>query len=160
MVTVEARERQGTPLLSHSPAGWAGIALAVVSMLLTLWGGRTTPSDRVDGYGIISALPAPYWIGLAVGLVATALALRLAIVERPRYALLVPTVWLTAFHIGPHLAHAHLRFPTVWVHLGFVRLIDEQRTGEVLIDARFAWPGFFGVVHGAAVQGQRTDAGG
>ncbi|MEM9563019.1 MAG: hypothetical protein AAGA93_10395 [Actinomycetota bacterium] len=144
MVTLEARERTGAPLLSHSPAGWVGIALAALSMLLTLVGGRTTPSDEVDGYGIISALPPLYWVGLVVGLVATVVALRLAIVERPRYALLVPAVWLTAFHIGPHLAHAHLRFPTVWVHLGFVRLIDEQRTGEVLIDARFAWPGFFG----------------
>ncbi len=144
MVTVEASERPGAPLLSHSPAGWAGIGLAATSMLLTIVGGRLTPGDEVDGYGIISALPTLYWVGLAIGLLATAAALRLAIVERPRYALLVPTVWLTAFHIGPHLAHPHLRFHTVWVHLGFVRLIDEQRTGEILIDARFAWPGFFG----------------
>ncbi len=144
MVMVESRERPAPPLLSHSRAGWVGIALAAVSIALTLWGGRTTPTDEVDGYGLISALPPVYWLGLLIGLLATAVALRLAIVERPRYALLVPAVWLTAFHIGPHLAHAHLRFPTVWVHLGFVRLIDEQRTGEVLIDARFAWPGFFG----------------
>ncbi len=131
-------------VLRHSRAGWAGVGLAALSVVLTLVGGRTAPTGSVDGYGLISALPLLYWVGIAVGLAATAAALRLAIVERPRYAILVPAVWLAAFHVGPHLAHAHLRFPTVWVHLGFVRLIDQQRTGDILIDARFAWPGFFG----------------
>lgn len=130
--------------LDHSPLAWLGIGLTALSVVLTVVGGRTAPSEEVDGYGLISALPTIYWLGIVIGLVASGLALRLAIVERTRYAGLVPVTWLAAFHIGPHLAHAHLRFPTVWVHLGFVRLIDERRTGDVLIDARFAWPGFFG----------------
>jgi hypothetical protein len=56
-------------------------------------------------------------------------------------------VWSTTsqvLHTAPHLAHDHFRFQTAWTHLGFVRLIDERGTGEVLVDARFAWPGFFG----------------
>lgn len=144
MVTVEhplGADRSGP---RHGPLARFGIGLSALAVVLTLIGGRTARTGEVDGYGLISALPPVYWIGVAVGLVATFVAMRLAIVERTRYAGLVPPVWLAAFHLGPHLAHAHFRFPTVWVHLGFVRLIDEQRTGDILIDARFAWPGFFG----------------
>ena len=144
MVMVDPATRSAPEVLRHSRAGWLGVGLAALSALLTLLGGRLARTGEVDGYGLIFALHPIYWVGVLVGLAATVVALRLAIVERPRYAILVPAVWLTAFHIGPHLAHAHLRFMTVWVHLGFVRLIDEQRTGDVLIDARFAWPGFFG----------------
>ena len=144
MVILDPSTRSAPEVLRHSRAGWLGVGLAVVSALLTMLGGRLARTEEVDGYGLILALHPLYWVGIAVGLAATVVALRLAIVERPRYAILVPAVWLVAFHVGPHLAHAHLRFMTVWVHLGFVRLIDEQRTGDVLIDARFAWPGFFG----------------
>lgn len=144
MVTLAAPERGKQSLLSHSRIGWFGLVLTAVSMVLTILGGRATPTEEVDGYGIISALPGLYWAGIVVGLLATGVALHLAIVERHRYAALVPAIWLAAFHIGPHLAHAHFRFPTVWVHLGFVDLIERENAGDVLIDARFAWPGFFG----------------
>ena len=144
MVTTQAPEGLPRSLVRHSRVGWLGVWLAAASMALTLLGGRATPTEEVDGYGIISALPPLYWAGIVVGLIATVVALRLAIVERHWYAVLVPATWLTAFHLGPHLAHDHFRFPTVWVHLGFVDLIDRQQAGDVLIDARFAWPGFFG----------------
>lgn len=144
MVTLGATERAKPSLVEHSRVAWACLVLTGVSIALTLWGGRTTPTEDVDGYGIILALPTIYWAGIGVGLIATFLALRLAIVERHRYAALVPATWLAAFHIGPHLAHDHFRFPTVWVHLGFVDLIERVNAGDVLIDARFAWPGFFG----------------
>ncbi len=145
MVTLAVPERGRQSLVSHSRIGWLVLGLSIVSMVLTIIGGRSTPTEDVDGYGIITALPDLYWGGIVVGLLATAFALHLAIVERHRYAALVPAIWLAAFHVGPHLAHAHFRFPTVWVHLGFVDLIERVNAGDVLIDARFAWPGFFGV---------------
>ncbi len=144
MVTLAVPERGRQSLVSHSRIGWLVLGLSIVSMVLTIIGGRSTPTEDVDGYGIITALPDLYWGGIVVGLLATAFALHLAIVERQRYAALVPAIWLAAFHIGPHLAHAHVRFPSVWVHLGFVDLIERERAGDVLVDARFAWPGFYG----------------
>lgn len=126
----------------------SGLALAGLAIVLTLVGGRLTPSEDVDGYGLISALPTIYWVGLGIGLLASGLLLRSALRGRRTVATAIPVIWLVALHLAPQLAHAHLRFPTVWVHIGFVRLIEEQQTGDVLIDARFAWPGFFGAFVG------------
>ncbi len=125
--------------------GNVGLGLAVVAAVCGLVGGRIVDSDQVDGYGLISALPSVYWAGVALAVAATFLLLRVAASnERSRYAPAVPALWLLLLHTAPQLAHSHVRFSIVWTHMGFVRLIDETRTGDVLIDARFAWPGFFG----------------
>lgn len=130
--------------LSISRTGYFALGTALLAVILGITGGLTTESSRVDGFGLISALPRIYWISVGFGAVASFLLLRLAISERTRYATVVPALWLGILHTGPHLAHDHFRFQTVWTHLGFVRVIDETGTGDVLIDARFAWPGFFG----------------
>lgn len=127
-----------------SPAGRLGVALAAFALLFGLYGGRTADTKKVDGYGIIFALPPIYWVGVGLGTIASFLLLRTALRERTKYAAIVPMIWLGILHTGPHLAHDHFRFPTVWTHLGFIRVIDETNSGDVLIDARFAWPGFFG----------------
>ncbi len=130
---------------SLSPMGRLGLGLALVSLLLGLWGGIRVKSDEVDGYGILFALPTIYWVAVGIGAIASFVLLRTALLERTRYAVAVPLLWLGVLHTAPHLAHDHFRFQTVWTHLGFVRVIDETNSGDVLIDARFAWPGFFGV---------------
>ena len=130
--------------LQLSPTGWVALAASAIAVLFGLIGGITADSEQVDGFGLISALPVIYWIGVGIGAIATFLLMQLAISERTRYASAVPALWLGILHTGPHLAHDHFRFQTVWTHLGFVRVIDETGTGDVFIDARFAWPGFFG----------------
>lgn len=130
--------------ITLSRGGKLGLGLGLVALLMGLYGGRTTATDEVDGYGIISGLPAIYWLSVVLAAVASFVLLRVAIAERTRYASAVPALWLGILHTGPHLAHEHFRFQTVWTHIGFVRVIDETKTGDVLIDARFAWPGFFG----------------
>ncbi|MGH1493820.1 MAG: hypothetical protein ACRBK7_31235 [Acidimicrobiales bacterium] len=130
---------------SLSRVGLTGLVLAFAAVVLALIGGITVPSSEVDGYGILFALPTVYWVGVGLGAVASAILLRAALVERTRYAVFVPLMWLGILHTAPHLAHDHFRFLTVWTHLGFVRVIEETGSGDVLIDARFAWPGFFGV---------------
>ena len=127
-----------------SVAGWVALGTSVVALLLGLIGGITVDSELVDGFGIISALPLIYWFGVSLGTIATFLLMELATKERSMYANAIPALWLGLLHTAPHLAHDHFRFQTVWTHLGFVRVIDETGTGDVLIDARFAWPGFFG----------------
>ena len=130
---------------SLSPVGRLGLGSALVALVLGLWGGRTIPTDQVDGYGILFALPAIYWVAVGIGVVASIVLLRASLIERTRYAVVVPLIWLGILHTAPHLAHDQFRFPTAWTHMGFVRVIDETGSGDVLIDARFAWPGFFGV---------------
>ncbi len=138
--------RENLPQInSLSRTGRTAIVMAFVAVGLAIIGGITVPSSEVDGYGILLALPPVYWVGVALGAVASVLLLRAATLERTRYAVFVPLMWLGILHTAPHLAHDHFRFLTVWTHLGFVRVIDETGSGDVLIDARFAWPGFFGV---------------
>lgn len=121
------------------------VALAVAAGALGLWGGRSADTESVDGYGLISALPAMYWLAVAIAIVATALLFRVASdPENRRLANMVPMLWLVLLHTAPQLAHDHVRFPTVWTHMGLIRMVDETGSGDVLVDARFAWPGFFG----------------
>ncbi|MEM7272328.1 MAG: hypothetical protein AAF547_04545 [Actinomycetota bacterium] len=132
------------PGLGLSRGGILSLALGALAAVFGLYGGATARTDLVDGYGLIFALPPIYWVGVVLGAIATYLLFRIALRERTRYAAAVPGIWLAILHTGPHLAHEHFRFQTVWTHVGFVRVIDETNSGDVLIDARFAWPGFFG----------------
>ena len=124
--------------------GIAGIVIAVLGAVLALVGGLQTDSAAVDGYGIIFALPALYWVGVLVAMVASGLLLYAAMLGHKNLAIGVPLLWLLVAHTAPALAHAYARFSIVYIHLGFIRHIETERTGDVLIDARFAWPGFFG----------------
>ncbi len=128
----------------ETASGWLGAGLSVVAVVAGCVGARLTDSADVDGYGIIRALPPLYWTGIVVGAVATSLLALALMAGQRRLGWLIPAVWLALFHLAPQLAHAHTRFSIVYVHTGFIRLIDTQHTGDVLIDARFAWPGFFG----------------
>lgn len=130
--------------LPESASGWLGVGLSAVAVLAACVGARLTQSADVDGYGIIRALPPLYWTGIVVGAVATSLVALAVVAGQRQLGWLIPSVWLVLFHLAPQLAHAHARFSIVYVHMGFIRLIDTQHTGDVLVDARFAWPGFFG----------------
>lgn len=132
--------------LTRSRIGWLGLLLAAVAAVLGVWGGTSTPSEEVDGYGIIAALPSTYWAGVAIGALATGVLLHRAIVERTSYASVVPVLWLAVLHTGPHLAHDHHRYHAAWSNVGLIRLIEEQRTGDIAIDGRLAWPGFLGAL--------------
>lgn len=122
-----------------------GLVLALLSMATTMAGARAVRSDDVGGLGIIGAMPAFYWLGLLPAAAATVFLLASLAESGTRHAeALVPGTWLVALHLAPQLAHAHPRFSVVYVHLGFIRLVDQAHTGDILLDARFAWPGFFG----------------
>jgi hypothetical protein len=127
-----------------TPAAVAGLGLAVLGAAAGLTGGRLTSSADVDGYGLVYALPPLYWIGGALVAVASGLLWFAAVNGHRWLAPLVPVLWLVIAHSAPATAHAHPRFSIVYIHLGFIRLIDTTGTGDILIDARFAWPGFFG----------------
>lgn len=125
-------------------AGWLGLGLAAMAAVFASLGGRAVGADDVDGYGIVFALPAVYWLGVVTAGIASGLLLLAAAAGHGRLAVAVPAVWLVVVHTSPALAHRWARFPIVYIHLGFIRLIEAEQTGDILLDARFAWPGFFG----------------
>ena len=126
-----------------TPLAWAGTGLGALAVVLGLISGRLVDSADVDGYGILFALPVLYWVAVAIGAVASGICLHAAVTERRGFAAPVVLVWLALAHTAPALAHDHARFSIVYIHLGFIRLIDTTGTGDILVDARFAWPGFF-----------------
>lgn len=137
---LDAASSDAPPL---SGPGRFGIVLAVAAVVIALAGGRTTRSSDVDGLGILFALPLLYWVGVGLAVVASGLLLHGAVAGHQRLAVGVPALWLLVAHTAPALAHAYARFAIVYIHLGFIRLIETEGTGDILIDARFAWPGFF-----------------
>ncbi|MEM7337565.1 MAG: hypothetical protein AAF467_02890 [Actinomycetota bacterium] len=141
--TTEAVSR--SPQITQSPMLGIGVALGALGLLLAIVAARTTDFADVDGYGLISAFPQTYWFGVAAATVASALLLWSA-PRSPRFVgAAVPALWIGVLHTAPQLAHAWARFSIVYIHLGFIDVIDDTATGDILIDARFAWPGFFGL---------------
>ncbi len=144
-MTVESPPRAMTAATPNrlDGAGRFGIALGVAAVLIAFVGGRTIDSEAIDGLGILFALPPVYWVGVGVAVLASGLLLYGALLGQRRLAALVPILWLLVAHTAPALAHSYARFPIVYIHMGFIRLIAAEQTGDILIDARFAWPGFF-----------------
>jgi hypothetical protein len=136
--------RAAKDLWPTSPLARTGVALAGLAGAAGLAGGRLVDSNDVDAYGLISALPLVYWMGVVAAVVATGLLAAAVTSGDRRVGPIIPAVWVLMLHTGPALAHAHVRFSIVYYHLGFIRLIDKTHTGNILLDARFAWPGFFG----------------
>ncbi|MGH3611802.1 MAG: hypothetical protein ACRDRK_04145 [Pseudonocardia sp.] len=154
------REASGMPDGSQSPRAYplgrgrfglaticltsmVAVALFVLG-LRPLSGGGADPS-ALNGYGLISVLPAVSLWGLALltlSFVAT-LARR-----RPQRILLGLQLVATAccLHGVTALLWSLPRFPVTWIHLGFVDYISRTGTVAAGLDGRFSWPGFFGVV--------------
>lgn len=103
---------------------------------------RQVDLARIDGLGLISALPSTLWMAgtaLVVGL-ALVLARRPVDVRMGHLYLLGLIVLL---HATPGLVQAHPRFPTAWTHVGFVDEIVATGEVDTFFDARFSWPGGF-----------------
>ncbi|MEY9845051.1 hypothetical protein ABH940_002121 [Streptacidiphilus sp. BW17] len=132
------RSRPATAVL------WTTSALALGVFLASMATVTGAALDRMDGLGLVSALP-PAALASACGLgVLYFLGLNAA-VARPRLQLFLLLATVLALHGAAALVEPLPRFPTAWQHLGFVDYIE--RTGHTLPlwDARFSWPGFFGL---------------
>lgn len=146
----------GSPSPRAYPLGRDRLSLATICLTSTvavllfvlplrfLSGGTGDPS-ALNGYGLISVLPAVSLWGLA--LLALSFVATLAR-RRPQRLLLglllVATV--CCLHGATALLWSLPRFPVTWIHLGFVDYISRTGTVAAGLDGRFSWPGFFGVV--------------
>jgi hypothetical protein len=117
-------------------------AVALTGYLLSL---RNVNLARVNGLGLISVLPAMALLSLALLTVTYGITLAL---HRRRAVILGSQ--LVATVVCLHGVAAWIeplpRFPTVWIHMGFVEYIGRAGTVLPYQDARFNWPGFFGLI--------------
>ncbi|MEW9529642.1 lipopolysaccharide biosynthesis protein [Microbispora sp. NPDC049125] len=138
-IRAERARRWLLPLLAAE--GFAIYLLALVGPLSSLTG---VDPERMNGLGLISVIPRASLAGLAllIGAFFATLAQR-----RYRPVLLLLQLFAITFclHGASALVSAEPRFPTAWLHVGFIEYI--ARTGGTLpgLDARFSWPGFFAV---------------
>ncbi len=123
---------------------WAAGLLALAAYLWALTRVAPAALDRMGGLGLVSVLP-PVAPAAACALgVLFFLALN-SVVARPGLQLFLLLAAVLALHGAAALVEPVPRFPTAYQHLGFVDYIE--RTGHTLPlwDARFSWPGFFGL---------------
>jgi hypothetical protein len=128
-----------------SAASVAVCALTGVALIAYLLPLRQVNLARVNGLGLISVLPAPSLIALAA--LALAFPLTLAF-PRPRPVVLGAQLvaMVACLHGVAALTEPLPRFPTTWLHVGFVEFIGRAGTVMPDLDARFNWPGFFALI--------------
>ena len=118
---------------------------SLLSLVMIVEPLRRVDLGGLDGWGLVSVLPVVTLAGVALLLVSVVAAIALA---RERKILL--TVQLVAVCCALHGITAIIeplpRFPTSYVHLGFVDFITQFGTVAPDVDARFSWPGFFALV--------------
>ena len=118
--------------------------LTVVAVALYLIRLGSIDLDAMTGFGLISVLPVSTLLGVALLVVGYMGALSLS---RPCVWLLCAQLVLLVLmlHGIAALLKSEPRFPISWVHAGFVEFIDRTGTTAPVLDARWSWPGFFGL---------------
>lgn len=128
-------------------------------LLAGVVGGRAAASgdqSAIGGWGLIEALPWPYFAALWV----VGLSFVFHLFRDDKYISKGPTLVVLGSHVGclifllhgaPALLEAEPRFATAWLHAGFTEQILSHGVGRPDVDARFNWPGFF--ASAAAVAG-------
>ena len=96
--------------------------------------------DRVDGLGLLRALPAVFWASIA----ATTVGFILFLLNRHRIGAASSVALLTlSLHGIEPMSAPVARFSVAWLLAGFSEVVAETGATQRLIDARFSWPGFF-----------------
>ncbi len=99
--------------------------------------------SRIGDLGLISAITPLMWLGI----VATTFGFMFLLTTTPRQGhhleWLYLAVYVVMLHGIPALVEPHGRFPTSWVHVGFVDHIGGTGSLADSFDARFSWPGLF-----------------
>ncbi len=102
-----------------------------------------TRADDIGSMGLVSALPAEFYLALA--LLTTAFLAELFVTRSIRPVVLMAhvVVFAVLLHGAATIVEPLPRFIPAWLHVGFTDYIS--RTGKTLpeLDARFSWPGFF-----------------
>lgn len=121
---------------------WAIVAVLLSAVATGVVGAGGVDLSRMDDLGLVRALPpvlALCPVLLTIGFCAALNQRRL----RPWLVGAHVLALVVLLHGLPALVEPVARFPTSWVHTGFVDQIARHGTTLPLLDARFSWPGFF-----------------
>ncbi|MEV4063661.1 hypothetical protein [Nonomuraea dietziae] len=128
---------------------WLPVVLVLEGLLMYVLALRVSPGplrgvDPADigGLGLISAMPLSAFFAIVIMIVSFFVTVTQS--SDRKFLLLFQIAAITfALHGAGAIVAEEPRFPTAYVHAGFVDFIS--RTGEtsVQLDARMAWPGFF-----------------
>nr|BFE82649.1 hypothetical protein GCM10020093_052500 [Planobispora longispora] len=135
--------------LTRRASDWLPPVLTVEGLIIYVLALRVSPGPLrgvdvadIDGLGLISALPVTAFA--AVLLMIVAFFITIARNTDRKFLLLFQISAITfALHGASALIHDEPRFHTAYVHAGFVEFIARTGESSPLLDARFAWPGFF-----------------
>jgi hypothetical protein len=119
-----------------------GLVMYVLALKVPPGPLRGVDPNNIDGLGLISALPATAFVAILIMIVS--FFVTVAQSTDRKFLLLFQIAAITfALHGAGALVAEEPRFPTAYIHAGFVEFIS--RTGEtaISIDARMGWPGFF-----------------
>ncbi|TMR11017.1 hypothetical protein ETD86_37205 [Nonomuraea turkmeniaca] len=135
-------------LIASAPK-WLPVLLVLEGLLMYVLALKVSPGPLrgvdprdIDGLGLISALPTTAFIAILIMIVS--FFVTVAQSTDRKFLLLFQIAAITfALHGAGALVATEPRFPTAYIHAGFVEFIS--RTGEtaISIDARMGWPGFF-----------------
>ncbi|WP_090947130.1 hypothetical protein [Nonomuraea jiangxiensis] len=135
-------------LVASAPK-WLPVLLVLEGLLMYILALKVPPGPlrgvnpaNIDGLGLISALPVSAFVAILIMIVS--FFVTVAQSTDRKFLLLFQIAAITfALHGAGALVSSEPRFPTAYIHAGFVEFI--ARTGEsaINIDARMGWPGFF-----------------
>jgi hypothetical protein len=98
--------------------------------------------SRMNDFGLISVLPIPVFVALAVLTISFAVSLRERPVRTPLLLLHVLALILMLYGITA-LVEQVPRFESAWKHVGIAEYVIRNGGVDPTIDAYFNWPGFF-----------------
>ncbi|MCK2212514.1 hypothetical protein MF672_001670 [Actinomadura sp. ATCC 31491] len=135
-------------LLASAPK-WLPVVLVLEGLVMYVLALKAPPGPlrgvdpaAIDGLGLISALPATAFLAIIIMLVS--FFVTVAQSTDRKFLLLFQIAAITfALHGAGALVAAEPRFPTAYIHAGFVEFISRTGESAISIDARMGWPGFF-----------------
>ncbi|MEU0569973.1 hypothetical protein ABZ297_31965 [Nonomuraea sp. NPDC005983] len=140
---------RGLAALLQSAPKWLPVLLTLEGLIMYVLALKAAPGPLrgvnpadINGLGLIAALPLSAFAAILIMLVS----FFVTVAQRTdrKFLLLFQIAAITfALHGAGALVATEPRFPTAYIHAGFVEFIG--RTGEtaINIDARMGWPGFF-----------------
>ncbi|MGW4956533.1 hypothetical protein ACWEPL_04840 [Nonomuraea sp. NPDC004186] len=135
-------------LVASAPK-WLPVLLVLEGLVMYILALKVAPGplrgvdpNKIDGLGLISALPTTAFIAILIMIVS--FFVTVAQSTDRKFLLLFQIAAITfALHGAGALVATAPRFPTAYIHAGFVEFISRTGESAISIDARMGWPGFF-----------------
>ncbi len=128
---------------------WLPVLLTVEGLIMYVLALKVAPGplrgvdpNAINGLGLIAALPLSAFAALLIMMVSFFVTVAQS-TDRKFLLLFQIAVITFALHGAGALVATEPRFPTAYIHAGFVEFIGRSGETAINIDARMGWPGFF-----------------